>query len=163
MKEIEGFVYIMGDDINTDDIVPSRILPLTNINDIVKYTLENIDPLFIQKVEKMNIIVAGENFGCGSSREEAVKVFKILGIKLIIAKSFARIYYRNLINLGIPAIVLNWSEDDFSERDHIKINLETGIILNLAKNNDFKFEKLPDFLLDILEQDGLLNKLKKSL
>lgn len=163
MKEIEGFVYIMGDDINTDDIVPSRILPLTNINDIVKYTLENIDPLFIQKVEKMNIIVAGENFGCGSSREEAVKVFKILGIKLIIAKSFARIYYRNLINLGIPAIVLNWSEDDFSERDHIKINLETGIILNLTKNNDFKFEKLPDFLLDILEQDGLLNKLKKSL
>ena len=163
MKEIEGFVYNMGDDINTDDIVPSRILPLTNINDIVKYTLENIDPLFIQKVEKMNIIVAGENFGCGSSREEAVKVFKILGIRLIIAKSFARIYFRNLINLGIPAIVLNWSEDDFSERDHININLENGIILNLTKNNDIKFEKLPDFLLDILEQDGILNKLKRSL
>src|SRR4030042_6962091 len=106
LKKIEGFVYILGDDINTDDIVPSHTLTVRDTLEMAKYTLEFIDPNFTKNIDKGNIIVAGENFGTGSSREEAVYVFKVLGIKTIIAKSFARIYFRNLINLGIPGIAI---------------------------------------------------------
>ena len=96
MDKIEGFAYILGDDINTDDIVPSHTLTMRNTNEMAKFTLEFIDPNFAQNVLSGNIIIAGENFGTGSSREEAVNVFKILGIKAIIAKSFARIYFRKI-------------------------------------------------------------------
>ncbi len=163
MKEIEGNVYLMGDEVNTDDIVPSKALTIIDIAKMAQYTCENIDPDFIQKVNKLNIIIAGENFGCGSSREEAVRVFKYFGIQAIIAKSFARIYFRNLINQGIPAITLDWNHGDFSEGDHLKITLESGKLLNLTKNKIKQFEKLPEFILDILEQKGILNKLKNSL
>ncbi|MFX1287766.1 MAG: 3-isopropylmalate dehydratase, partial [Promethearchaeota archaeon] len=96
MNTIKGYSYILGDDISTDDIVPSHTLTLRDSNEMAKHTLEFIDPQFFKNVDKGNIIIAGENFGTGSSREEAVNVLKILGIKAIIAKSFARIYFRNL-------------------------------------------------------------------
>ncbi|NHK33056.1 MAG: 3-isopropylmalate dehydratase, partial [Asgard group archaeon] len=104
-----------------------------------------------------------ENFGTGSSREEAVNVFKILGVKAIIAKSFARIYFRNLINLGIPGIQLNWNEKSFAHGDHIEIILSEGRILNKTKNFELNFERLPNFLTNILEEGGILNQLKKKL
>ena len=111
----------------------------------------------------MGIIIAGENFGTGSSREEAVNVFKILGIKAIIAKSFARIYFRNLINLGIPGIQLIWDKNYFSHGDYIEIALDEGYIVNNTKNRRMEFEKLPEFLTKILEDGGILNQLKKNL
>ena len=160
---IEGLVYTLGDDITTDDIVPSDVLTLRDTNEMAKNTLKYIDQHFVQNINKSNIIVAGENFGSGSSREEAVNVFKILGIKTIIAKSFARIYFRNLINLGIPGIQLKWENNQFSKKDTLKISLNRGIIFNKSKNLKIQFEKLPAFLRDILEEGGILNQLKKNL
>jgi len=163
MDKIEGFAYILGDDINTDDIVPSHTLTMRDTNEMAKFTLEFIDSNFAKNVTSGNIIIAGENFGSGSSREEAVNVFKILGIKAVIAKSFARIYFRNLINTGIPGISLNWDENDFSKGDTLEISLHEGIISNNTKNVKIGFTKLPEFLTEILEEGGILNQLKKKL
>ena len=160
---IQGYVYILGDDINTDDIVPSDTLTLRDTTEMAKNTLKYIDPDFAKTVVKENIIIAGENFGTGSSREEAVNVFKVLGVKAIIAKSFARIYFRNLINLGIPGIQLIWNEENFSHGDHIEITLNKGRILNKTKNFELNFERLPDFLTNILEEGGIINQLKRKL
>ena len=164
MKEkIEGHAYILGDNINTDDIVPSHTLTMRDPNEMAKFTLEYIDPQFVKNVDKGDIIVAGENFGCGSSREEAVNVFKILGIKAIVAKSFARIYFRNLINVGIPAITLNWDKKLFSKGDKLEVSLHEGIIFNKNKNVRIEFVKLPGFLINVLGSGGILNQLKKKL
>jgi 3-isopropylmalate/(R)-2-methylmalate dehydratase small subunit len=163
MDKIDGFAYILGDDINTDDIVPSHTLTMRDTNEMAKFTLEFIDSNFAQNIFSGNIIIAGENFGSGSSREEAVNVFKILGIKAIIAKSFARIYFRNLINKGIPGITLNWDENDFSKGDTLEISLQEGIISNNTKHVKIEFTKLPEFLTEILREGGILNQLKKKL
>lgn len=162
-EKIEGFAYILGDDINTDDIVPSHTLTMRNTHEMAKCTLEFVDPNFAKNIDQGNIIIAGENFGTGSSREEAVNVFKVLGIKAIIAKSFARIYFRNLINLGIPGITLEWNKTFFSKGDSIQISLNEGVILNKTKNIKCEFDKLPNFLTEILEHGGILNQLKKKL
>jgi 3-isopropylmalate/(R)-2-methylmalate dehydratase small subunit len=163
MDDIEGEIYILGDDINTDDIVPSYTLTMRDPNEMAKHTLEFIDPNFAQKTAKISIIVGGFNFGTGSSREEAVNVFKILGIKAIIAKSFSRIYFRNLINNGIAGIESNWGEATFSDGDQVRVSIEDGIVLNKSKNIELQFKKLPQFLKGILESDGILNQLKEKL
>ncbi len=163
MEDIEGEIYILGDDINTDDIVPSHTLTMRDPNEMVKHTLEFIDPNFAQKVAKRSIIVGGHNFGTGSSREEAVNVFKILGIKAIIAKSFSRIYFRNLINNGVAGIMCDWDEATFSDGDQVQISIENGVIFNKSKNLEIAYEKLPHFLKEILKSGGILNQLKKKL
>jgi 3-isopropylmalate/(R)-2-methylmalate dehydratase small subunit len=163
MRIIEGSVYILGDDINTDDIVPSHTLTMRDSHEMAEHTLEFIDPKFVEKSAKRKILIAGSNFGTGSSREEAVNVFKILGIKAIIARSFARIYFRNLINNGIPAITLNWKETSFIDADLIKIDLNNGIIENQTKNLTLKFLKLPLFLSEIINEGGVIKKLQKRL
>ncbi len=163
LEKIEGFAYILGDDINTDDIVPSHTLTMRDPKEMAKHTLEFVDPLFAKNVDKGNIIIAGDNFGTGSSREEAVNVFKILGIKAIIAKSFARIYFRNLINVGIPGISLNWDKSSFSKGDNLEISFIEGVALNKTKNLSVEFVKLPEFLMIILEEGGIINQLKKNL
>jgi 3-isopropylmalate/(R)-2-methylmalate dehydratase small subunit len=162
-EKIEGYAYILGNDINTDDIVPSHTLTMRDPQEMAKYTLEYIDPQFVKNVNNADIIIAGENFGTGSSREEAVYVFKILGIKAIIAKSFARIYFRNLINLGIPGITLDFDKNTFSKGDILEISLEEGYILNKTKSITIKFEKLPFFLTNILKEGGIIGQLKKKL
>ncbi|MBN1801368.1 MAG: 3-isopropylmalate dehydratase [Candidatus Lokiarchaeota archaeon] len=161
LDKIEGRIYVLGDDINTDDIVPSHTLTMRDPTEMAKYTLEFVDPEFAAQAKNINIIFGGEDFGTGSSREEAVNVFKILGIKAIVAKSFARIYFRNLINNGIPAITLDWGINDFKKGDEVLISLKTGVIINKSSNKEFSFSKLPAFLTDILEEGGVLNKLKK--
>ena len=163
MKKITGYVYILGDNINTDDIVPSHTLTMRDAHEMAKCTLEFIDPNFVKEIDKGNIIVAGENFGTGSSREEDVNVFKILGVKAIIARSFARIYYRNLLNNGIPGITLKWENNEFSKEDEIEISLDDGLILNKTKNTQKNFEKIPEFLSRIIEAKGILNLLKEDL
>jgi len=163
MDKIEGNVYILGDDISTDDIVPSHSLTMRDAREMAKCALEFYDPDFSKNMDKNNIIIAGENFGTGSSREEAVHIFKILGIKTIIAKSFARIYFRNLINLGIPGITLKWDAAQFSNGDSLELSLSKGTIHNKSKNLMIKFVQLPDFLTRILDDGGILNLLKKQL
>jgi len=132
-------------------------------NEMVKHTLEFIDPHFSKNVDRGNIIFAGENFGTGSSREEAVHVFKLLGIKAVVARSFARIYFRNLMNNGIPAISLKWDLNQFDKEDVVEISLLKGIVINKSKKITLNFEKIPEFLMNILESDGVINQLKKSL
>lgn len=163
MEIIKGRSYILGDNINTDDIVPSHTLTIRNADEMAKYTLEFIDPEFVAKTKKLNIIIAGYNFGTGSSREEAVHVFKTLGIKAIIAKSFARIYFRNLINNGIPAITIEWGNNSFKNGDSIRIDLNNGIIENQTQKFKLEFSKLPSFLRNILNEGGIINKLRKTL
>jgi len=163
MDLIKGYAYILGDDISTDDIVPSHTLTMRDSNEMVKHTLEFIDPYFSKNVDRGNIIFAGENFGTGSSREEAVHVFKLLGVKAVVARSFARIYFRNLINNGIPAISLKWDLNQFDKEDIIEISLLKGLIINKSQNITLNFEKIPEFLMDILENDGVINQLKKTL
>ena len=132
-------------------------------NEITKHTLENIRPSFAGSVREGDVIVAGKNFGSGSSREEAVNVLKTLGINAVIAESFARIYFRNLINLGILAIKLEYTKEQFSEGDNIIITLEKSEIINQTKDIKIPIEKIPDFLLKILESGGILNKIKQKL
>ena len=163
MENIEGEIYILGDDINTDDIVPSYTLTIRNPDEMAKHVLEFIEPNFAQKSAKISIIVGGHNFGTGSSREEAVNVFKILGIKAIIAKSFSRIYFRNLINNGVAGIICDWDEATFSNGDQVLISIENGTIFNLSKDLEIGYKKLPHFLKEILESGGILNQLKEKL
>lgn len=161
---IKGIVYLLGDDINTDDIVPSHTLTMRDAKEMANYTLEYIAPNFAKKAkEQITIILAGDNFGTGSSREEAVNVFRILGVKAIIAKSFSRIYFRNLINLGIPGITLDWRENQFSEGDILELNLIEGKIVNKTKSLVISFPKLPSFLMKIIEARGAINLIKKKL
>ena len=163
MDILRGHAYILGDNINTDDIVPSHTLTMRDANEMAKCTLEFIDPEFVKNVDKEDIIFAGENFGSGSSREEAVNVFKILGIKAIIAKSFSRIYFRNAINKGLPVIKLDWDNKLVVKGDEILISLKDGKITNQTKNVTTSFVKLPEFLTKILEAGGILNQLKDKL
>ena len=163
MEDIVGEIYILGDDISTDDIVPSHTLTMRDANEMAKHTLEFIDPKFSQKVAEKLIIVGGYNFGTGSSREEAVNVFKIFGIKAIIAKSFSRIYFRNLINNGVAGITCDWDEDTFSVGDKVNISIEKGIIFNKSKNIKITYMKLPQFLKEILKSGGIINQLKLKL
>ena len=163
MEDIEGEIYILGDDINTDDIVPSHTLTMRDPHEMAKHVLEFKEPNFAQKAAKISIIVGGHNFGTGSSREEAVNVFKNLGIKAIIAKSFSRIYYRNLINNGIAGIICDWDESTFSDGDQVQISIENGIIFNLSKDLELPYKKLPQFLKEILKSGGIINQLKEKL
>lgn len=163
MNIIKGQAYILGDDINTDDIVPNYTLTMRDANEMAKHALEYIDPHFAEKTKNGLIIVAGHNFGTGSSREEAVNVFKILGIKAVISKSFSRIYFRNLINNGMVSIICDWDKAMFSNKDHLEILIEKGIILNKTKDLVIEFKKLPQFLKEIMESGGILNLLRKKI
>jgi 3-isopropylmalate/(R)-2-methylmalate dehydratase small subunit len=162
-KVLVGFAHIFGDNINTDEIVPSHCLTLRDEEEMAKYACETIFPEFTDTVKSGDIIIAGENFGCGSSREEAVNILKILGISAIIAKSFSRIYFRNAINLGIPAITINWEKGDYSKGDKVEIDFQKGMIKNISKNKFKKFKKFPPFLYKILKNEGILNLIKKKL
>ncbi len=131
--------------------------------EMAKYTLETIDPNFSKTVDKGNIIIAGENFGSGSSREEAVNVLLVLGVRAIVGKSFSRIYFRNAINSGLPAITLNWNSNQFSKGDSLEILIDKGLIVNKTKNIKIEFPQLPSFLTSILDSGGILNQLRQKL
>ncbi|MCX8188963.1 MAG: 3-isopropylmalate dehydratase small subunit [Nitrososphaeria archaeon] len=159
--KIYGKVLKYGDNINTDLIIPGKYLTLTDPHEMAKHAMEGIDSSFTEKC-KDSIIVAGENFGCGSSREQAPLALKYAGVKCVIAKSFARIFYRNAINIGLPAIECETFWDKVQEGDMIEVDLENGILTISDKNVKVKAQPLPKFMLDILEEGGLLNLLKKQ-
>lgn len=148
---IQGRIWVLGDSIDTDLIVPSRVLTEQNEQKLLDATLENIIPRFSTQVKKGDIILAGRNFGCGSSREEAVFVLKKLGISTIIAESFARIFFRNAINLGLPPIQIKNAKGIGKTGDILKINLQEGTIYNQNSQEQFLFEKFPPFFLKFLE------------
>ncbi len=145
LNKISGRVWKFGDNIDTDVIIPGKYLRTTDMSMFAAHVMEGIDPGFSQKVKKGDIIVAGENFGCGSSREQAPLALKHAGIACIVAESFARIFFRNAINVGLPIIE---AKIDCKESDIIEIDLENGIVKN--KDTTWHGTKLPDFLRQIL-------------
>ncbi len=159
MKEIKGKVWRFGDNIDTDVIIPGRHLRTFNPDDLAAHVMEGVDPEFSKNVEKGDIIVADENFGCGSSREQAPVAIKHAGVAAVIARSFARIFYRNAINIGLPVIVAEINAD---KDDILRIDLSKGIIQNLTTDETFKIEPFKKFMLNILEDGGLVNHYLKT-
>jgi len=154
---IIGRVWKFGDDIDTDVIIPGKYLRTKDMQVFAAHTMEGIDPEFARKVKPGDIIVAGTNFGCGSSREQAPLSLKYAGVACVIAKSFARIFFRNAINVGLP---LMEADIECQEGDKVKVDLLKGEVI-VPEKGTFKGNKLPDFLLDILTDGGLVAHRKK--
>jgi len=160
---IKGKVIKYGDDINTDVIIPGRYLDLINSEELASHALEDLDPNFFTKFTKGDILVVGKNFGCGSSREQAAMCLKYAGVGALIAKSFARIFYRNAINQGLPIIESSEAVDAIISMDELEIDLSAATIKNKTKNLQFEIQPLPIFIQEILNDGGLICSLKKKL
>jgi 3-isopropylmalate/(R)-2-methylmalate dehydratase small subunit len=159
---IRGKIHIFGDDVNTDVIIPAMYLNTFDPELLGEHAMEGIDEEFSSKVEPGDVIFAGKNFGCGSSREHAPIAIKSSGVSAVVAQSFARIFFRNSINIGLPALICN----EISEArggDEVEISLESGEIRNLTRNEVYHFEPLPGFLQEILNDGGLLEHTKRKL
>ncbi|MCX5694301.1 MAG: 3-isopropylmalate dehydratase small subunit [Candidatus Omnitrophica bacterium] len=158
---IKGKVHKFSDDINTDDIIAAKYLVSTDAQELGKHCMETINPAFSQAVSPGDIIVAGRNFGCGSSREHAPLAIKGCGVSAVIAKSFAAIFFRNAINIGLPFLESE-DVDKISHGDIIEIDLTSGIIKNITQDKNYKTQAFPDFLQQIVESGGLINWVKKQ-
>lgn len=159
MKSIKGKTWIFGENIDTDIIIPGRYLRTFNPQDLADYVLEGERPEFTKNVKKGDIIVADENFGCGSSREQAPVAIKTAGVDAIVAKSFARIFYRNAINIGLPVIKADIKAND---GDILNIDLSKGTIINENTGQEVNFEPFKDFMLEIIDDGGLVNHYLKD-
>jgi 3-isopropylmalate/(R)-2-methylmalate dehydratase small subunit len=159
---IKGSVIKYGDNVDTDVIIPARYLNLSDENELAFHCMEDIDADFREKAKTHKIIVAGNNFGCGSSREHAPLAIKASGIKLIIAKDFARIFYRNAINIGLPILECPEAVNDALDGDEFEIDFDTGFIFNCTKDKSYKTFPFPDFLQNIVNANGLMNTVKKE-
>ncbi|MDK2790733.1 MAG: 3-isopropylmalate/(R)-2-methylmalate dehydratase small subunit [Methanothermococcus sp.] len=162
-KVVKGKAWVFGDNIDTDAILPARYLVYTTEEELAKYAMTGTDPEFPEKAQKGDIIVGGKNFGCGSSREHAPIGLKGLGISLVIAESFARIFYRNSINIGLPLLECKDISKHVSEGDILEVDLDSGVIKNLTTGVELKGQKLPEFMMEILNDGGLMPHLKKKL
>jgi 3-isopropylmalate dehydratase small subunit len=158
---ISGRVWKYGDHVNTDLIIPGRYLDDYNLKSLASHAMEDIDPTFSKGVRKGDVIIAGRNFGCGSSREQAPLALKHAGIGAVVAESFARIFYRNAINVGLPVIVCPEGSKSLSNGEGITVDLERGRIMRSSPYLEFEFRPLPGFLLEILRDGGLVPHMKK--
>lgn len=155
-----GHAFKFGDDISTDHIAPGRLFHLrSNLPEFAKHVLEDADPNFASSMTKGDFVVAGNNFGLGSSREHAPQIIKISGVQAVLAKSFARIFYRNAINIGLLAIECD--TDLIDAGDELELDLKNGIVKDLTKNTEIKFAPLPDVMIKLLEDGGLVEHVKK--
>ena len=157
-----GFVHKYGDNVDTDVIIPARHLNTANHKELASHCMEDIDAEFVNKVKDGDIMVAGFNFGCGSSREHAPIAIKESGISCVIAKTFARIFYRNSINIGLAILECEEASNDIDDGDEVSIDFDSGIITNLTKNKTYQGEPFPEFIKEIIHKNGLLNSLKES-
>ena len=160
MEKFTGKVWVLGDDIDTDIIIPTEYLALKTIDDMKQYGFSPLRPELAGQIRKGDIIVAGKNFGCGSSREHAPIAIKECGVSCVIAKSFARIFYRNAINIGLAIMECPEAADDIEAGDKVCVDFETGIIQNMTKNREYKAMPFPEFIDNIIKKGGLLNSIK---
>ena len=160
MSTISGKVWCFGDNIDTDLIIAARYLNTSDPKELAKHVMEDADPEFVKKVGMGDIIVAGENFGCGSSREHAPIALKAAGVSAVVAKSFARIFYRNAFNTGLPIFELS-ETGEIKEGDMLSISMESGEIKNGAKT--YRFTPIPPFMQELLACGGLMNYAKKEI
>ena len=152
---LQGKAFKFGDNVTTDHIIPGRYAHLrSNLPELIKHVMEDIDSTFVVRVHEGDFIVAGKNFGLGSSREHAPLVIKMSGVSAIVAKSVARIFFRNAINLGLPVLLCD--TDSISDGDKLEVDLKAGTISNLTTGGQLAFSPLPDVMLAILEEGGLL-------
>lgn len=159
--KVKGRVFKYGNDVDTDVIIPARYLNTSGERELASHCMEDIDPQFTKKVQKGDIIVAGDNFGCGSSREHAPIAIKASGIKLVIAASFARIFYRNSINIGLPIWECPEAAAEIAAGDEVRADLDEGTITDVTTGKTFKARPFPPFIQNIIEAGGLINSLKK--
>ncbi len=157
---IKGKVHKFGDNVNTDEIIAARYLNATDPEELGCYCMETLDKDFSKKVSKGDIIVAGKNFGCGSSREHAPLAIKGAGISCVIAQSFARIFYRNCLNIGLPILEIEQT-DKINTSDLLEIDLASGKIRDLSANENYQASPFPEFMRSIIDVGGLINWLKK--
>ena len=159
---VQGKIHKYGDNVDTDVIIPARYLNTADHKELASHCMEDIDKDFVKKVNDGDIMVGGANFGCGSSREHAPIAIKKSGISCVIAKTFARIFYRNAINIGLAILECSEASERIENGDEVSIDFDTGVITNITKNETYKAEPFPEFVKNIISADGLLNSLKNS-
>ncbi|MCM1505849.1 MAG: 3-isopropylmalate dehydratase small subunit [Ruminococcus flavefaciens] len=159
----EGKVIKYGDNVDTDVIIPARYLNTSDHAELASHCMEDLDKTFVTRVQQGDIITAGFNFGCGSSREHAPIAIKASGISLVIAKSFARIFYRNSINIGLAIVECPEAVDGISEGDKVEADLDNGVIRNLTTGKEYKTAPFPEFVQKIIENGGLINSIAEGI
>jgi len=159
---LQGKVWKFGDNIDTDLIIAARYLNTSDPKELAKYVMEDADPKFVSKMSEGDIIVAGENFGCGSSREHAPIALKSAGISAVIAPSFARIFYRNAFNMGLPIFELPESVE-IAEGDTVKVDMDKGEVINITQAKSYKFTPIPEFMQELVDAGGLIAFAKKEI
>jgi len=158
----QGFVHKYGDNVDTDVIIPARHLNTQDHSELASHCMEDIDLDFVKRVKEGDIIVAKQNFGCGSSREHAPIAIKASGISCVIAKSFARIFYRNAINIGLAIIECPQAVDNINDKDEVAIDFDKGEITNLTSGNTYTFAPYPEFIQKIIQSKGYLNAIREG-
>ena len=159
--KFQGKAIKYGDNVDTDVIIPARYLNTIDKKELASHCMEDIDKEFTSKVKDGDIMVAGSNFGCGSSREHAPIAIKHSGISCVIAKTFARIFFRNAINIGLAILECPEASDRIENGDEVSVDFDTGVITNLTKNETYQAEPFPEFIKDIIRADGLMNSIGK--
>jgi 3-isopropylmalate/(R)-2-methylmalate dehydratase small subunit len=159
--DAKGLVHKYGDNVDTDVIVPARHLNTQNHKELASHCMEDIDKEFVNKVKEGDIMVAGDNFGCGSSREHAPIAIKASGISCVIATTFARIFYRNSINIGLPILECKEASEKIEAGDEVSVDFNTGVITNVTKGETYQALPFPEFIKDIMAKGGLMNSLTK--
>lgn len=157
----QGTVFKYPDNVDTDVIIPARYLNTANAQELAKHCMEDIDGSFVSRVQPGDIMVAGWNFGCGSSREHAPLVIKTCGTGCVIAKSFARIFYRNAINIGLPILECEQAAEEIHSGDQVHVDFDSGIITNLTTGKTYQAEPFPEFIQNIIRKGGLLASLRE--
>lgn len=161
--KVQGFVHKYGDNVDTDVIIPARYLNTSSHKELAAHCMEDIDKNFVSKVKPGDIIVAQKNFGCGSSREHAPIAIKASGVSCVIASSFARIFYRNAINIGLAILECDEAVQQISAGDELSVDFSTGVITDLTTGKTFQAEPFPPFIQNIIEKGGLLNSISDRL
>lgn len=162
MEKIRGKVWKFGENVNTDEIIPARYLNTSDPLELAGHCMEDADPGFSKKHAKGDIIVAGKNFGCGSSREHAPIAIKASGIAAVVADSFARIFFRNAVNIGLPIVEIAGIDKRIKEGDTVQIDFDRGVLSDLASGEEIKMEPYPPFMQEIIRAGGLMNRIKKN-
>ena len=155
--KVQGNVFKYGDNVDTDVIIPARYLNSSDPAELAMHCMEDIDKDFVSKVQKGDLIVANKNFGCGSSREHAPMAIKASGVSCVIAETFARIFYRNAINIGLPIIECPEAAKDIKAGDRVEVDFDTGIIYDHTKGTQYQGQAFPEFMQKIIQAEGLIN------
>ncbi len=161
--QAKGRVFKYGNNVDTDVIIPARYLNTSDADELALHCMEDLDADFVKNVRPGDIMVAGKNFGCGSSREHAPMALKAAGISVVIAETFARIFFRNAINIGLPILECGEAAHDIEADDTVEVDLGAGTITNLTKKRTYQAQPFPPFMQDIIEADGLINHIRANL